>query len=250
MFLLYYFFELNFRIIYIFISFIICISVSFLYFESILLLEIYPVIKGLFGNFIIIHITEVFDIIYLSILSMSCFCIMPLFIYQFYCFFNIGWYFYQIQFVKKNLFIYNSFIIILLFFYYYSILPNTLFFFTQWSFFKKISFFLNIEIDFNVFLYITWVLKLRYNFIVLLLGILLLSVHLGLFYPVWLFYILIKFYRKQLFFLSVTIIYFIIPPDIFLQIILILFLIIIYEVIFFLICYKFVNFNDNNYAYN
>lgn len=90
MLLYYYFFELNFRIIYILISFMICISISFLYLKSILLLETYPVIKGLFGNFIIIHITEVFDIIFLLIFSMSFFCIMPLFIYQFYCFFNIS----------------------------------------------------------------------------------------------------------------------------------------------------------------
>nr|AHX02468.1 SecY [Plocamium cartilagineum] len=245
-----YFLEFNFRILYIIISFIICVIISFWYFKSILLLETYPVIKGLFGKFIIIHITEIFDIIFLLVFSMSFFFCIPLFIYQIYCFFTSSWYFYQIQFAKNLLFFYYILIILIYSYYYYSILPNTLLFFTQWMFLQDTNYFLNMEITFHVFLYVNWVLTFRYNFIIFLLVIFLLCIHLILLYPILYFYMIIKLYRKQLLFLSITIIYIIIPPDVILQIILILFLIIIYEVGFFLICYKFINFNDNNYAYN
>lgn len=90
MLLFYYFLEFNFRILYIIISFVISSFVSVFYFKSILLLETYPVIQEFLGKFIIIHITEVFDILFLLTCSISFFLVIPLFIYQFYCFFNIG----------------------------------------------------------------------------------------------------------------------------------------------------------------
>nr|AHX02538.1 SecY [Schizymenia dubyi] len=235
--LFYYFSEFNYRLIYIFLSWILCVLILIIKIYILLLLETYPFFKIFLKKFLITHTTDLVHIMYTLILSTSLLFILPFIMYHLMQFCKSSWYRYQLKALKKiynwsTLLFINVMYVCYLFF-----VPLILKFLIEWNALEKINSFLDITVELRLLNYIYWILQIRYyigNF----------SFFLALFMLIFLFsmniqklYEFFNKYRKQIIFLNIMGFY-IKSSWFFLQFFLIFFLLIFYELVFLFICYK------------
>ena len=101
--------------------------------------------------------------------------------------------------------------------------------------------FLNIQVELRILDYLIWTLTLRYfiSFLIYFFFKVIILIYFNLFLTK--IYQNIKFHRNKLCFLTILTYFFFIPPDFFLQFIVIINSFIFYELIFFIFCYKICN---------
>lgn len=238
----FYIIEFFYRFFYIFVSFCCCCSILYLNIQILFLIETYPFLQFSEKKFIATHVTDLFDCIWLLLISTSFLSIFPLFIFHLIQFFKTSWYKSQFYLAKWLLIFPTVIYWVFLFLCYLNIFPLVLSFLEQWEI-KKLSSILSIEVEFRILSYLTWILSIRYfmsffNFIlfVSLINFILLFDSKDL-------YRNIKRYRKQFSFSTILTLFFFIPPDIYLQFFVIFITFIFYEIIFFFLCYKICNLN-------
>nr|YP_010199707.1 Sec-independent protein translocase component TatC [Gracilaria flabelliformis]UAD89665.1 Sec-independent protein translocase component TatC [Gracilaria flabelliformis] len=231
--------ELIFRLIYVFISFLLCIFIASINIYYLILFEVYPFVIYELKKFIVTNVMDLFDVLWLLVISKSFFFVFPYWIFQLSKFSSSSWYLYQIKFFDRSF--YFSFLIILvyLFFVHFGLLPLVLFVLTKWEINNTNLF--NIFVEFRVISYIKWVLTFRYFLGSLSFLILLLIWHLWFLIKIDRIYFLIKYYRKPFMFGILCMLFLLIPPDNFLQIFCVGFVFLIFELVFLFVCYKLCN---------
>nr|YP_010921940.1 Sec-independent protein translocase component TatC [Grateloupia turuturu]YP_010986438.1 SecY-independent protein translocase component TatC [Pachymeniopsis lanceolata]WIM51246.1 Sec-independent protein translocase component TatC [Grateloupia turuturu]WOL37406.1 SecY-independent protein translocase component TatC [Pachymeniopsis lanceolata] len=235
--------EITFRFIYIFISFILCGIISIYNVNWLFLVLTYPFLKLFNKKFIITQVTDLFNVTWILTNSISFLFILPLTFWQLLNFFKPSWYTYQIDILKvafQYAFIVLGAAAVLC---YATFLPSILNFLIYWEKIEQNSSILTIDTEFRILNFICWVLNFQYSFAFLILLYLVVISLLWILMKFIKVYFLIKLYRKQLSFFSLVLLFFLLPPDIFLQFFLIFFINIFYEAVFFFVCYKVSNSN-------
>nr|YP_009504394.1 SecY [Gracilaria chouae]AWX65721.1 SecY [Gracilaria chouae] len=231
--------ELIFRLTYVFISFLLCVLIASINIYYLIFFEIYPFVMYELKKFIVTNVMDLFDVLWLLVISKSLFFIFPYWVFQLAKFSSSSWYSYQIEFFFKLF--YFSFLIVLitLFFIHFGLLPFVLSVLTKWEINNTNLF--DIFVEFRVISYIKWVLTFRYFSGTLIFFALLLILHLWFLMKINQIYFLIKYYRKPCMFGVLCMLFFLIPPDNFLQIFCIGLLFLTFEAVFLFVCYKLCN---------
>nr|YP_009365205.1 SecY [Gracilaria changii]ARJ60487.1 SecY [Gracilaria changii]ART65156.1 secY [Gracilaria changii] len=226
--------EFIFRLIYIFISFFLCILIASLNTYYLIFFEVYPFVIYKLKKFIVTNVTDLFDVIWFLIISKSFFFVFPYWIFQLYKFNSSSWYKYQLKFFKKSFYFSFFFGFVIISFVHFYLLPFILYFLTKWEMQNNDLF--DIFIEFRIINYIKWVVTFRciigsLSFIFFLLGL-----HFWFLVKKHQVYFLVKYYRKSFIFITLCIFCLVIPPDSFFQV---LFLtVIIFELVFLFVCFK------------
>nr|YP_010937578.1 protein translocase subunit SecY [Grateloupia asiatica]WKW95608.1 protein translocase subunit SecY [Grateloupia asiatica] len=237
-----------FRLTYVFISFILCGIISIYNINWLLLILTYPFLKLFTKKFITTHVTDLFDVVWILTNSFSFSFILPLTFYHLLNFFKSSWQTYQINILKTTYYhacIVLSVITILC---YTIFLPTTLNFLIYWEKIEQTNSLLMIDTEFRILNFVYWALNFHYSFAFLTFLYLVITFLFWTLTKPTRIYFLIKLYRKQFSFCSLILLFFLSPPDVFLQFFLVLFVIIFYEIVFFFVCYKLSN--SNHYAYS
>nr|UAD89890.1 Sec-independent protein translocase component TatC [Gracilariopsis chorda] len=233
--------EFGFRLFYVFLSFCFCLLINSFNIYNILFFETYPFLKFTSRKFIVTNVMDLFDVICLLLFSKAFFFIFPYVIFQLYKFNSSSWYTYQCIFFKKCIkFAFISSLLILIFIQ-ISLLPFLLQFLTRWEIHTDSI--INIFVEFRLLSYIKWVLTFRYFISSLSFFIFLLFFQLWLLISIEWVYFLIKYYRKVFIFITLFILFLLMPPDGFLQIFLTFLVCTIFEIVFLFVCYKLSNIN-------
>nr|YP_009490458.1 SecY [Gracilaria textorii]AWH62611.1 SecY [Gracilaria textorii] len=231
--------ELIFRLIYVFISFLLCLFVASINIYYLILFEVYPFVIYELKKFIVTNVMDLFDVLWLLVISKSFFFVFPYWIFQLFKFNSSSWYLYQIRFFRRSF--YFSFLIILiyLFFVHFGLLPFVLSALTKWEINNTNLF--DIFVEFRVISYIKWVLTFRYFLGTLNFFALLLALHLWFLVKLNRIYFFIKYYRKPFIFGILFMLFLLIPSDNFLQIFCVGFVFLTFELVFLFVCYKLCN---------
>ena len=233
----FYFLELGYRIGYILTSFTICLIIAFQNIELLLLVETYPFLELSHKKFIVTQTTDLINSIWLLVFSNSFFVVFPMFFYQIIGFSKTGWYCYQLDFSIKILIFPLVICYVSVFFCYFKIFPVILNFLTHWNL-DQIKVFLSLEIEFRILNYLHWILLLRYCFSFLTYIFVMLIIQINYLVFSQNIYAIIKYHRKKICFSTILVLFILAPPDIFLQFFIIFITFVIYEFIFFILCYK------------
>nr|YP_009511812.1 Sec-independent protein translocase component TatC [Gracilaria ferox]AXI97689.1 Sec-independent protein translocase component TatC [Gracilaria ferox]UAD89640.1 Sec-independent protein translocase component TatC [Gracilaria ferox] len=231
--------ELFFRLIYVFISFLLCVFIASMNIYYLVFFEVYPFIVYELKKFIVTNVMDLFDVLWLLVISKSFFFVFPYWIFQLFKFNSPSWYLYQIRFFYKSFYFSFWMVLIYLFFVHFSLLPFILSMLTKWEIDNTNLF--DIFVEFRIISYIRWVLAFRYFIGTFSFFILLLILHLWFLIKTKRIYFLIKYYRKLFIFGILCMLFLLIPPDNFLQIFCIGSIFLTFELVFLFICYKLCN---------
>nr|YP_009511913.1 Sec-independent protein translocase component TatC [Gracilariopsis mclachlanii]AXI97840.1 Sec-independent protein translocase component TatC [Gracilariopsis mclachlanii] len=233
--------ELGFRLFYIFLSFCFCLLISSFNIYNILFFETYPFLKLASRKFIVTNVMDLFDVLCLLFFSKAILFSFPYAMFQLYKFSSSSWYVYQCFFFRRCMkFAFVTSLIVLIFIQ-LILLPLLLQFLTLWEI--REDSLINIFVEFRLLSYVKWVLTFRYLISSLSFFIFLLLSQIWLLMDIKRVYFLIKCYRKMFIFITLFVLFLLIPPDGFLQIFLILLICIIFEAVFLFVCYKLSNTN-------
>nr|YP_010395123.1 Sec-independent protein translocase component TatC [Grateloupia elliptica]UQJ72564.1 Sec-independent protein translocase component TatC [Grateloupia elliptica]UYI31696.1 Sec-independent protein translocase component TatC [Grateloupia elliptica] len=235
--------EIMFLFIYTFISFALCGIISIYNTNWLLLVLTYPFLKLFIKKFIITQVTDLLDVAWILANSISFSCILPLTFYQLLNFFKPSWYTYQISILKRAFYYSFTVLSIVAISCYTIFLPTTLNFLTYWEKIERNRSILVIDTEFRILNFICWVLNFQYSLAFLIFLYVTIASLLWILMKLTEVYFLVKLYRKQLSFFSLVLLFFLSPPDVFLQFFLAFFVTIFYEVVFFFVCYKVSNSN-------
>nr|AYR06683.1 preprotein translocase subunit SecY [Rhodogorgon sp.] len=237
--------ELLMRIIYILISYVICLLIFFKYINFIFLFEVYPFIVISYKKFISTQVTDLLNTVWLLIFFMSSIFTFPLTSYHISFFLLPSWYSYQFELFEKLIYGTYFFSFFFFFLFHFKILPEILSFLSYWEM-KDSGSLLKIEIEARILLYVKWILNISFifSYTISTLGFLLLS-------SIYLiktsnFYYFLQTKKKVMIFFTVFIMFIFLPPDFFSQITLIFFIIFFYEVLFIIVCIRFYQLNFYN----
>nr|YP_010199507.1 Sec-independent protein translocase component TatC [Gracilaria baiana]UAD89365.1 Sec-independent protein translocase component TatC [Gracilaria baiana] len=231
--------ELVFRLLYVFISFLLCAFVASMNVYYLIFFEIYPFVLPELKKFIVTNVMDLFEVLWLLVISKAFFFVFPYWIFQLFKFSSSGWYMYQIRFFGKSFYFSFLMILIYLFLIHFGLLPFVLSILTKWDINNANLF--DIFIEFRIISYIQWVLAFRYVLGSLSFLTLLLILHSWFLIKINRIYFLIKYYRKLFIFGVLCMLFLLIPPDNVLQIFCIGSVFLIFELIFLFVCYKLCN---------
>nr|YP_009002130.1 preprotein translocase subunit SecY [Sporolithon durum]AGU16695.1 preprotein translocase subunit SecY [Sporolithon durum] len=232
-----YIFDFMIRVLYVFLSYLICFCIFFYHIELIFLFEAYPYLVISYKRFIATGITDLLDITWTLCLIFSTLLISPLIHYHVFSFFSSSWYYYQLQFLLLTSSTTFVFCISSLVFH-SLILPLILNFFIYWEVSSCTSL-LKLELEAQITLYVNWVLSLQYFF-----SFFLSLFFLSLFFPFFLlkiidFYVYFKTHKNAFLFSTIFLVFIVLPPEPPLQFLTIFFLFVLYELFFISLCLKF-----------
>nr|YP_010164479.1 SecY [Polyopes lancifolius]QRM91074.1 SecY [Polyopes lancifolius] len=233
--------EIVFRFAYVFASFVLCTIVSIYNINWLLLFVTYPFLQFFAKKFIITHVTDFIDVIWVLVCSISLLFILPLVFYQSLNFFKSSWYTYQAKIVKKLFYWLWTSVNVLVVLCYLIILPSIINFLTYWEKLEQSNSILTIETEFRILNFVYWVLHFQYSFIFFISSYLFVVALLWSLLEFTRTYFVVKLYRKQLSFINLLFLFVLAPSDISLQFLLIFFVIIFYEFVFLFVCYKISN---------
>nr|WCH57651.1 Sec-independent protein translocase component TatC [Hypnea sp.] len=232
--------ELIYRLSYWVLCFSFCILIIFYNITLVLLVESYSFIKLYNTKFILINITDLFDIIWLTCIQNAFLFSYIYFHYQIMVFNKSSWYIYQHIF-KNALYKFINLLLLLCFlFFYLYFLPSILKFLTQWDIIN-FSDLLNVEFELSLLNYIKWILCIKFYFIIYIYFFFIILFKIFYFIKMKLFYINYKNYKKQIIFSIISISYLLAPPDIYLQFILFVIDLSLLEIVYFCVCFKVIN---------
>jgi Sec-independent protein secretion pathway component TatC len=230
--------EILWRIYYCILGLVAIFIISFYYIELIFLFEIFPFIKLSHKKFIATHITELFDSVLQTCFSMVSINGFPLVTYHIFTFFISSWFNYQITLMRYYL-LFLSFS----FFFSFSftnifLLPKMFSFFTQWETVQK-NVMVHVGLETRIFLYTQWI-NCTYNSISFFCSLLLLFLFLILLFitPLKL-YFFTKLYKKQILFAIILVLFILLPPDLWVQLLLVFSSFLLLELLFFMSCFRF-----------
>lgn len=237
------------RLAYIFISFGLCTIIAFFNINILLLVETYPYLKFANKQFIVIHTTDLINVIWTLSTSVSFLFVFPFYFYQLFLFFKSSWYTYQIEFIKTNIIVSVLFYITSFFVCYIYVIPMFLKFLSQWEvkYFKNT---LSILFDLRIFDYINWILLMKYSICCFIYVITLFIIKVYYLVNFKKIYKLIKLYKKQVFFINLLFLFILSPSDLFLQLYLIFLNFILIEFFYFLFFYITTNYFNQTNAYS
>nr|WCH57963.1 Sec-independent protein translocase component TatC [Calliblepharis sp.] len=223
--------------------FIFCNFIIFCNLPLIFLIESYSFLKLYTSKFLLINITDLFDIIWYTCIQNSFLFSYIFFYYQLISFNKPGWYLYQ-HFFKDLLYKSSIFIILLfLLFYYFYYFHLILKFLTQWDiiYFKDI---LNIEFELSLLNYVKWLfwVKIYFGFLFYLVFLIIFK----MFYLIYkkTLYIIFKFYKNQILFFIITFLFLLSPSEAYIQFLLLIISFLLVEFLFFFICFIIINSNS------
>nr|YP_009019514.1 SecY [Gracilaria salicornia]AHG53101.1 SecY [Gracilaria salicornia]AMR57151.1 SecY [Gracilaria salicornia]UAD89790.1 Sec-independent protein translocase component TatC [Gracilaria salicornia] len=237
----FYSFELIFRLIYIVISFFLCVFISSLNIYYLIFFETYPFVMYELKKFIVTNVMDLFDILWLLVLSKSSFFVFPYWIFQMYKFSSSSWYLYQFKFFSWSFCFSFTIILLFLVFIHFGLLPLILVILTKWE--ANNSTLFAILVEFRILNYIKWVLTFRYFSGSIGFFGLLVVVQFWFLIKTNQIYFLVKNYRKPFIFGLLCILFLLMPPDNLLQIFCVGFIFLVFESVFLFICYKLCNLN-------
>jgi sec-independent protein translocase protein TatC len=232
-----YFREVIWRLFYCLLSSIIVFFTTFYNIEFLFLFEVYPFIKSTHKKFIATHITELFNSVLQTCFFVTYISEFPLLVYHVLAFFSTCWFAYQLTLLR-----FYTFLVLLLFFqtlFFTNIylLPKVFVFFTQWEALQNVTLF-QVELEVRIHTYLLWVNHI-YSFINFSFSFFLTTLFLFvLFISPYQFYSYLNSYKKQVTFTAILIFMVILPPDFWIQLVLIVLSFFFIEVIFFLSCFR------------
>nr|WCH57795.1 Sec-independent protein translocase component TatC [Hypnea spinella] len=215
----------------------------------IIFIESFFFIKLGFNQVVLINITDLFDLIWYICLKNSLFFSIVYFCHSTTCFFKPSWYFYQ-EFYRIKLFqnLLSVSVLALLVFYSF-VLPSVLKFLTNWD----INYFgdlLYIKFQLSLLHYIIWALCIKFCFIFIALFLYWFFIQFYFLVELKVFYTVLKSYKKLVFYVILCFLYFLSPPDVFLQIFILIINTILIEMFYFYICFFIQNIKIYKYANN
>lgn len=229
--------ELKFRLLYIIFSFCITFFCLIVHFNSVILICIKPLIELGSCKFLVIHLFELFNLKLTLCSLISSIITLPFVSYQLQLFLYSSWYNYQIILFNY----YYWFIVIITIFsaftLNYILAPSIIIFFSSIYYqnnFNITNLNFNLQISSYLVLFFTLYINV-YVLIYIFFGFFIICI--GYCHP-FSFYFLIKPYKKYLFLLLLSILFFLNPPDYFLQVILMVIVFLFTEILFFLSCTK------------
>nr|YP_009511862.1 Sec-independent protein translocase component TatC [Hydropuntia rangiferina]AXI97739.1 Sec-independent protein translocase component TatC [Hydropuntia rangiferina]UAD89765.1 Sec-independent protein translocase component TatC [Hydropuntia rangiferina] len=228
--------ELLFRLIYIFVSFIFCLSVASLNSHYLLFFEFYPFVQLGQRKFIATNVMDLFNTLWLLIIFKSLFFVFPYWLFHLYKFNSSSWYFYQLKFFKQFFLLFICFFFVSFLIFYFIFLPCILFLFTKLDV-GHINLF-EIFMEFRILSYVKWVLTFQYFISTFNLILFLVIFHFYFFVKLNSIYFVIKYYRKFFIFIILFILFLLMPSDGFMQGFLVGFIFLIFEAVFLFVCYK------------
>nr|YP_010199757.1 Sec-independent protein translocase component TatC [Gracilaria multipartita]UAD89715.1 Sec-independent protein translocase component TatC [Gracilaria multipartita] len=231
--------ELIFRLLYVFISFFLCIFIASINIYYLIFFEVYPFVIYELKKFIVTNVMDLFDVLWLLVISKSFFFVFPYWIFQLSKFSCSSWYFYQIKFFNRSFYFTFLIVLIYMFFVHFGLLPFVLSVLTKWDINNTNLF--SIFVEFRIISYIKWILTFRYFLGSLGFFTFLLAFHFWSLIKLNQIYFLVKYYRKPFMFGILCMLFLLIPPDNFLQIFCIWFVFFTFELVFLFVCYKLCN---------
>ena len=231
--------EIKYRTLYIIISYTTSFTILFYYADAILLFETYPLNKFIEGNFVSLHILELFNSLFWLSLLNSLIIVYPLVYYHFSTFLAPGCYPFQIYLIKM----YGLYLIIIFQWFklkfYNNILPLVFHFFIYLNLNKSYIHLLGLEFKANISSYLLWVNTICNCFCLTCIIFSLFFLVLFLLVKPKKFFYFMKNYKNTCLFLSLLLFSFFIPLDPYLQIFIFLFIFLLLELIFLYSCLRF-----------
>jgi Sec-independent protein secretion pathway component TatC len=232
-----YFKEAIWRLFYCLLSSIVVFFTTFYYIEFLFLFEVYPFIRLTHKKFIATHVTELFSSVIQTCFFVTYISEFPLLAYHILTFFSTCWFAYQLTVLRIYIF---SLLLLLLqasLFTNTYLLPKVFDFFTQWEALQNVTLF-QVELDARIYTYLLWVNHV-YSFVNFSFSFFLTTLFLFvLFISPYRFHSCLNFYKKQITFTVILILMIILPPDFWIQLMLIVSSILFIEVTFFLSCFR------------
>nr|WCH57675.1 Sec-independent protein translocase component TatC [Hypnea cryptica] len=228
-----------------------CISCSFVIFKNlplVIFIESFFFTTLGFHKFILVNITDLFDLLWYICLQNALFFSLAYFGYSIFQFCKPSWYQYQSFFQSK---LYKNslklwFLLVSAFYFY--VLPSILNFLTQWEINHWTDLFY-VKFELNLFQYVLWVLYMKFYFIFIFHFIFLFLFQGYFLIELKTLYKMSKRYKKQIFYITLCLLFLVSPPDLPFQIFLLIITIFLMEIAYFLICFKIINKNICSYAY-
>ena len=233
-----YFKEFLLRIFYIIVSYILCWVIFLNHIEVLLLFETLPFLLNFNEKrFIITQLTQLLTIIWFFNSWISCILIFPLVMHHFKYFFLASWYKYQSLLFQNLLKVFFLSFILTYLLIHFLLLPNIFSFFLQWENLDKRSL-LKIEAEVTLISYINWVFSFKYLISFFISNFSFLVTLLSYFIEIFQFYLFILSHKKLLIFLVFFFFIVFLPPDLTLELLLIIFIYKSMELLFFYVCLK------------
>lgn len=233
-----YFLEFNFRLFYILISYLICLTIFFLNIETIFLFETNSLLSNLTTKRLILtKISQLFNTVWFLCNSFTFIFIFPLTSYHIFFFFKSSWYLYQIRIIKNFYFFFINMFLMLYFICHTIIIGSLINFFLYWEI-KEINSLLRIEAEISLFYYVVWNLNLKFFFTFWVINLLFLIYLILKFFNIFNLYKLFLNFKKLLTYLFICGFFFLIPPDFFIQMFIVIFCYFLFELFFLTICVK------------
>nr|YP_009114035.1 preprotein translocase subunit SecY [Gelidium elegans]AGW30474.1 preprotein translocase subunit SecY [Gelidium elegans] len=233
--------EFFYRGFYIVISTISIILIVTAKFDTIILIEIIP-LAYFYKKFTVVEVTDLIELLWFLIFSISLFTAWPFLVFQLNQFFKVGWYKYQIHYIKT---VYIYVFLVSFFFWilnHFSFLPNILQFLIEWDSIRNCNkILLNLDVQLNLLKYIIWIIEFHYLFNFIMLNMVFCFIVFRFFWLLKFKYYLMKNYRKLGVFCFTCILCFILPPDIAFQFLIFVLLFLSFEFLHFLVCLRLVN---------
>nr|WCH57939.1 Sec-independent protein translocase component TatC [Hypnea marchantiae] len=226
-----------------------CSYIIFKNFSLVIFIESFFFSKLGSNQFILINITDLFDIIWYICLKNAFFLSSLYFGYSVFYFFKPGWYEYQTFFETKLFqnFVWIWFIYLLIFYFYF--LPLVLKFLTHWdiNYWEDLFY---IKFELSLLNYVKWLFYIKFYFIFVFHFIYILIFWVYFLLELKMSYFILKKNKKQIFYVILCCLFFLSPPDLSLQIFLLIVTIFLTEIIYFFLCFKILYINIYNYANN
>nr|WCH57627.1 Sec-independent protein translocase component TatC [Hypnea wynnei] len=247
--LIFYTSELLYRIFYWVVCFLLCNYLIFKNISLVIFIESFFFFKLGFDQFILMNVTDLLDLMWYICLKNSLFFSSIYFYYSVVYFFKPCSYFYQYFYQIK---LYSNFIKIGIFslcVFYLSVLPLVLKFLTQWDlqYFKNL---LHVKYELSLLYYVTWLFYIKFFFIFMCKFFSWLFVQIYFLVELKLLYTILSKFKKQIFYGILCFLYLLSPPEVVMQILLLIINMILVEAFYFYICFVMQNTNIYKYAYN
>nr|WCH57915.1 Sec-independent protein translocase component TatC [Hypnea nidifica] len=202
-----------------------------------------------FNQVILLNITDLFDLIWLICLKNALFFSSIYCYYSLVYFFKPSWYQYQDFYILqlfKNLLKMGFIFLFVLYMY---ILPLILVFLTQWDInFLKDTFYIKFQL--SLLHYITWIFYIKFCFIFMSQFSVWFFTQFYFLIELKIFYKKLKKYKNQIFYGTLCFLYMLSPPDLSLQIFILILNMSLIETLYFYICFIIKNTNFYRHAYN
>nr|WCH58011.1 Sec-independent protein translocase component TatC [Hypnea brasiliensis] len=234
--------ELFYRLFYWVLCSVFCGYIIIQHLSLVIFIESVLFIKFGFNQVILINITDLFDLIWHICLKHSLYFSSIYFYYSLIYFFKPGWYFYQYFYIFRSFkSLLNISICSLLVFYGY-ILPLILKFLTQWDI-NYLGDLLHIEFKLSLLHYIIWSLCMKFFFIFIIQFLVWIFIQFYFLMELKILYKRLKKYKNQIFYGVLCFLYLLSPPDLYLQILILILNVGLTEALYFLICFIIKNIN-------